>query len=154
MSSDEHRVSRAASISRTRQGRKISPLAPESDEEKPERRKERGGRILRRRERIRDKAAKQSGKSEEKEKGKGDKDKDKDGDKKKEPVALSRWTSPALVNGFWRCRFRRRTISALSRASQGFCSSSEGAYGHRRYRWTDIDQTIQKFDLEQSGRYR
>ncbi|HET6179785.1 MAG TPA: PDZ domain-containing protein [Candidatus Sulfotelmatobacter sp.] len=96
MSSDEHRVSRAAYVAVLSKDEK-SPLAPESDEEKakdekkPDQDKDKAKDKDQSKEKGKDKdKGKDKSKADDKsaDKGKDDKDKDKDKDKKEEPVVV------------------------------------------------------------------
>ncbi len=149
MSSDEHRVSRSVYLAVLDKDEK-SPLAPESDEEKPKDEKK-AGKDSEGKGKDKDKAGQagnESGKSEEKDKGKGDKDKDKDndGDKKKEPVVV-KMDIIGIGQRILALPIPAKNYFSLVAGKSGILFLSEGPMVIGAADGPDIDQTIQKFDL-------
>ena len=148
MSSDEHRVSRAAYVAVLSKDEK-SPLAPESDEEKPKEEKKA--------EPEKDKSKDQSpekAKDKNKDKksadpakdSKDDKDKDKDKDKKEEPVVV-KIDFDGISQRILSLPIPPRNYVNLVTGKTGVLFLSEAPLVITEDDQQNLPQTIQKFDL-------
>jgi tricorn protease len=151
MSSDEHRVSRSVYVAVLSKDEK-SPLAPESDEEKPKEEKkpdqDKDKGKDQSKETGKDKAKdKDKGKADDKSADKGKDDKDKDKDKKEEPVVvkidvdgiLQRILAlPIPAKNYVNMLPGKSGILFLSEGPMVVASDDENP---------NVNQTIQKFDL-------
>ena len=145
MTSDEHRITRSAYVAVLSKDEK-SPLAPESDEEKPKDEKK----ADQDKDKSADKGDKSNDQSKDKDKAKDaqnkDKDKDKDKDKKEEPVVVK-----VDVDGIGQ-RILSLPIPAknyvnLLAGKSGILFLSEGPAVITEEDGPNLSQTIQKFDL-------
>ena len=151
MSSDEHRVSRSAYVAVLSKDEK-SPLAPESDEEKPKEEKKAGEEKDKSKEKDKDK--KKSGdKAADNDKSKDskddkdrDKDKDKEKDKKEEPVVV-KIDLDGIGQRILSLPIPAKNYVNMLPGKSGFLFLSEGPMVITEDDQPNLNQTIQKFDL-------
>jgi tricorn protease len=151
MSSDEHRVTRSAYVAVLSKDEK-SPLAPESDEEKPKEEKKA--------ETEKDKSkdqSKEKGKDKDKKGGdkaasdkdadtKDSKDKDKDKDKKEEPVVV-KIDIEGIGQRILSLPIPAKNYLNMLPGKSGILFLAEGPMVVTEDDQPDVNQTIQKFDL-------
>jgi len=134
MTSDEHRVSRSVYVAVLSKDEK-SPLAPESDEEKPKEEKKPDQDKDKGKDQAKE-SSKDKAKDKDKDKSKADEksaadknkdDKDKDKDKKEEPVVV-KIDLDGILQRILAYPFPRRITSTCFPASQGFCSSPKAPW--------------------------
>jgi tricorn protease len=149
MSSDEHRVSRSVYVTVLGQY-SLSPLAPESDEEKSEADKEKDKEKDKDKDKAADKTASDKDKDENKDstdnkdknKDKG-RDKDKDKDKKEEPVAV-KIDVEGISQRILALPIPAKNYNNLLTGKSGILFLAEGPMVATE---GDLPETIQKFDL-------
>jgi len=154
MSSDEHRVSRSAYVAVLSKDEK-SPLAPESDEEKPKEEKKAGEDKSKDQSKEKDKGKdkKKSGDqgAAEKDKSKDaaddkEKDKDKDKDKKEEPVVV-KIDLDGISQRILSLPIPAKNYVNMLTGKSGILFLSEGPMVITEDDQPNLNQTIQKFDL-------
>ncbi len=154
MSSDEHRVSRSAYVAVLSKDEK-SPLAPESDEEKPKDEKK----ADQDKDKNKDQSDKNKEEKEKKDKAKSgdksatakndekdDKDKDKDKDKKDEPVVV-KVDLDGIDQRILALPIPARNYLNLQAGKSGTLFLSEGPLVITEDDLPNVNQTLQKFDL-------
>ena len=147
MSSDEHRVSRSVYVAVLSKDEK-SPLAPESDEEKPKEEKKAGEEKDKSKDQSKEKEKdkkKSSDKAADKDKDSKD-DKDKDKEKKEEPVVV-KIDFDGISQRILSLPIPARNYVNLLPGKSGFLFLSEGPMVILEDDQPDLKQTIQKFDL-------
>ncbi|HEV2400209.1 MAG TPA: PDZ domain-containing protein [Candidatus Sulfotelmatobacter sp.] len=142
MSSDEHRVTRSVYLAVLSKDEK-SPLAPESDEEKPKDEKKSD------QDKEKDKSKdqpKEKDKSKDADKSKSADDKDKDKDKKDEPVTV-KIDMDGLGQRIVSLPIPAKNYFNMLPGKTGILFLSEGPMVVTEDDFPNISQTIQKFDL-------
>jgi tricorn protease len=153
MTSDEHRVTRSAYVAVLSKDEK-SPLAPESDEEKPKEEKKAGDDKEKSKESGKEKAKaaksekgsdkdKDDDKNKDKEK---DKEKDKDKDKKDEPVVV-KIDLEGIGQRILSLPIASKNYVNMVSGKSGFLFLSEAPLVVTEEDQPNVNQTIQKFDL-------
>lgn len=153
MSSDEHRVSRSVYVAVLSRDEK-SPLAPESDEEKPKEEKKPDADKDKAKDKDKDQAMekdkdkKDKSKADEKsaDKSKDDKDKDKEKDKKEEPVVV-KIDLEGIDQRILSLPIPAKNYVNMLPGKSGILFLSEGPQVITEDDGPNLNQTIQKFDL-------
>ena len=151
MTSDEHRVTRSAYVAVLSKDEK-SPLAPESDEEKPKEEKKAGDDKDKNKETGKEKAKnakaeKGSDKDRDKDDDKSkDKEKDKDKDKKEEPVVV-KIDLEGIGQRILALPIASKNYVNMVSGKSGFLFLSEAPLVVTEEDQPNVNQTIQKFDL-------
>ncbi len=153
MTSEEHRVSRSVYLAVLSKDEK-SPLAPESDEEKPkdekkpdqDKDKAKDADKDKDKEKDKDKAKAKSGDKSAPDKVKDDKDKDKDKDKKDEPVVV-KIDLDGISQRILSLPIPAKNYTNMLSGKSGFLFLAEAAPVLTEEDQGNLNQTIQKFDL-------
>jgi len=150
MSSDEHRVSRSVYVAVLSKDDK-SPLAPESDEEKPKDAKSaddksNGGDKNQSKEQEKQKDKDKKDKSKADDKADSDKDKDKDKDKKDKPVVV-KIDFDGIDQRILSLPIPAKNYADLLPGKSGILFLAEAPQVVTEEDFPNLNQTIQKFDL-------